>query len=140
MYTKNTIRDLFGNGVNPRTDGNAVPVANLTSDTSSPQLVEFIEFDLNSMEITLFFSEPVNISNFDINGLRLQSLFEDPVSNYTPNATISIQNSGRYVIFTLSDLDLIEIKQERYLCSIRGNCYVWVLSSLITDEPGNELS
>jgi len=89
MYTKNTIRDLFGNGVNPRTDGNAVPVANLTSDTSSPQLVEFIEFDLNSMEIALFFSEPVNISNVDINGLTLQSPFEDPVNNYTPNATIS---------------------------------------------------
>jgi len=116
MYTKNTIRDLFGNGANPRTDGNAVPVANLTSDTSSPQLVEFIEFDLYLMEIALFFSEPVNTPNVDINGLRLQSPFEDPVSNYTPNATISIQNSGRYVIFTLSDLDLIEIKQERYLC------------------------
>ena len=132
-YTNNTITDSVGNGVNPRADGNALPVSNLTDDTTSPQLVEFVEFNLNTMEVRLLFNEPVNISNFDISGLRLQSLFVDPVTNYTPIGTTSIRSEGNYVIFTLSDLDLIEIKQERYLCSIRGNCYVWVLPTLITD-------
>ena len=92
------------------------------------------------MEITLLFSEPVNISTFDVSELRLQSLFQNPVSNFTPNASLSVSVDNRYVRFVLSDYDLIRIKHDSYLCSLRSNCYVWVSPLLVTDLAGNALS
>ena len=105
-----------------------------------PTLIEFVRFDLNTMEITLLFDEPLDVSTFNVSGVRLQSLFEDPVANYTPKTASNVAVMGRYLTFTLSDYDHVQIKERRYLCSIRGNCYVWINSDLISDVYGNVLS
>ncbi|KAL5489583.1 hypothetical protein EMCRGX_G018693 [Ephydatia muelleri] len=136
--TSKVASDIFGNPVSAST----IRVTTLIPDTTSPVLVEFVLFNLTSLVQGVFrFSKPVDVSSFNISGLMFQSLFDAPVATYIPSATLYVvAQSSRLVAFELSSYDTASIKSNPNLCSIRGNCYVSVTSSLIKDSSGNLLS
>ena len=134
--TTSTVRDMAGFQL----IANTLMVSALTLDTSSPLLVEFVQFDLIKGQLTLLFNEPIDNSTINITGLRLQSLFEDPVSNYTLTDFEQISVTGRTVIISMSDTDIVSIKKMSSLCSTRGNCYAYIDSSFATDFNNNSIS
>ena len=119
----------------------AIPVTILTNDTENPLLEEFALFDLNDGEIVLIFDEAVDPDTFTASGLTLTSLFANWIADhYLSNATMLTTSNSTNVTILLSDLDLMEVKKDPNLCTLRSNCYAYVDGTLISDTAGLPLS
>ena len=65
----------------PRTD--AIPVSNLTADTTDPELIDF-DIDLNAGTLTLIFDETVRASSLNVTQITLQDTpSNDSLNTYT---------------------------------------------------------
>ena len=139
-HSPSLVTDVSGLPVYPHVDGNALIISTFTPDTTPPLLTEFVLLNLSSNELILRFNETVDINSFNVTGLRLQSLFQDPISNYSLiNSTVT-SSSGSEITIQLSDQDIMVVQQDEHLCTMRGNCYAWVDSTLVQDSEGNPLT
>ena len=119
----------------------AIPVTILTNDTQNPILEEFALFDLNDGEIVLIFDEAVDPDTFTASGFTLTSLFANWIADHHfSNATMLTTSNSTNVTIVLTDLDLMEVKKDPNLCTLRSNCYAYVDGTLISDTAGLPLS
>ena len=140
------VTDLFGRLNTARQTSNPAPVANLTSDTTAPQLVSnegVEEININTGEIVLLFDEPVNISSLDVTALMLHSSFRNDSNLITvslsDNSTSSSLN-GKMAHLNLSIEDIDDIKLELGLCDSASNCWVRLSPEFIMDMSGNPVA
>ncbi|XP_062518522.1 uncharacterized protein LOC134193700 [Corticium candelabrum] len=135
-----TVLDMVGHRLREISVNNSMLVRRHTADTTGPQLSSFYSFDLSAGTITLRFSETVNASSLMASAMRLQSLFEPPfVGEKTLTGGVTNSTDGTEIVIQLTSEDVVDIKSQRYLCTRRGNCYITLTKSFISDMKGNEV-
>eukprot|EP00117_Sycon_ciliatum_P048414 scpid34370/ scgid34477/ len=140
-FTDTTILDMVGQAVVPRLPTDARGAEGFNNDSSVPQLRSFVSFDLRLGQLTVSFSETVNIETFTPTAIVLRSLFEVPRENYTlTGGTLVTTLNSSIVVLNLTQADLDAIKNDANLCSRRSNCYFAASSSLVQDMAGNSFS
>ena len=122
----------------------ALMAANVFPDISSPNLVEFVEFNLQKGYITLRFDEPVRADTFLPTSVILQTLFAQPLSRLSLTNATSNSASGAIVTFNLTGTEIDSIKLDTFVCSRRYTCYIRLLTGAIQDNslmsnPVNEV-
>ena len=103
-------------------------------------MVTFVQVDYNLEQVTLLFSETINIETLDLTAVTFQSLFantEDTVR--LTGGTVPARNTSTIVI-QLDQADLDALKLDTAVCAFRGNCYVSITSSFAEDMNGNNLT
>ena len=135
-FPSTLISDQVGRDVVPVLDE---VVTGHVRDTTSPELVDFTEFDLLMRRITLEFSETINASSFDSTQLTLQSFFvnEPPTTTYVITSALTLTSDGTTVALALSESDTFGIKDTPRLCNIRANCYIVITNITVLDTSGN---
>ena len=137
-FSNTTILDMVNLPVVPRPSTNALPVNVYINDTTSPALVSFTKMDLVTGQVSLSFSETVDVSMFDPRAITLQTLFETPLQTYTLTGGQRVTTTdGTSIVLNLTTPDLVAVKNIPDLCSLRGNCYLRATSSLVQDMHGN---
>ena len=103
----------------------------------------FIQFDLNSGQFTLSFSEPVNVATISLpDGLYFQhfSDVDQPSDVFNmmeldcPSATCF---NGVNIKFLLTHSELNRIKLNQRVCSAAGNCWLTINETFIQDMGTN---
>ena len=115
-------------------------VFNYTSDITPPQLLQFIDIDLNNGTLTLEFDETVNVDSFNFSGFVLQSFFRDPQAVFMLSGGMTNSDNGTIVTVRLLPEDLLRLKADERVCSNSNNCWLTVLGDTLTDMNGNGIS
>ncbi|KAJ1436145.1 hypothetical protein B484DRAFT_477684 [Ochromonadaceae sp. CCMP2298] len=128
--------DVFDNPNLAVPDGSAVLSASFEPDTRQPELRSFLVSALEQM--TLFFSEPVDVSTMVISQLRVQNSYKDSTRSW-PFITAKLLNSDP----TLRELTF-DIRQDRALASgesdilnTQESTFLRVGGAFIQDFSGN---
>ena len=115
------------------TTGGSVLIGDFTQDMDQPMFVEFTSFRLDTGELTVEFSEPINASSFIPSGFTLKSLFsEESLSNLTLSGGRAVA-SGNEIVITLTETDFVTIVTDNNLCTWRGNCYLAISEGAVKD-------
>ena len=107
-------------------------------DNSPPELMSFVEFNLNQGILIFSFTEVVNVSSLNFTDLTLQSDFVSNVGeSFTLtggvcNNSMNCDNSD-VVSFRITDEDLNEIKLLRDLCTSQTDCVPTYTSLFVMD-------
>ena len=135
MFSENSTLDMVGHGV--YAFGPTKPII-FINDTRSPELSEFVEFNLLTGQISLRFTEAVDNSSFNFTAITLLSLFERPLQSYRlTNGEIVTTIDNTIVVIQLAVDDIVAIQRMIHICTYRGNCYIVVSDDLVTDTSGN---
>ena len=136
-FPDNTTADMVGHGVYEF--ASTAPVT-FVNDTTSPEIVQFISFNLSSGVAVVEFSETVRVLTLQVEFISLLSLHDRPIQTYnlTGGTPLSADNSN-IVAFTIDPLDLFDIKDREHICTYRGNCYITVTEDAIMDMSGNQV-
>ena len=119
----------------------AIAASTVSPDGVRPEVVNngFIQFDLNSGQFTLSFTEPVNVATISLpDGLYFQhfSDVDQPSDVFNvmeldcPSATCF---NGVNVTFLLTRSELNRIKLNPRVCSAAGNCWLTINETFIQD-------
>ena len=125
-----TVLDMSGLEV----ETTSLPVDILQPDESSPQVLEFVSFNLREGTLNISFTETIDASSINFTALTFQSLYEDPLETYTLTGGSASSDDGTLIQLTLSDEDLVAIKERQNLCVTQSSCYITFSSYLITDK------
>jgi len=119
-----------------------VAVGTCVGDQQAPTLVSFVSINMNTSQLQLSFSEPINASSLKAQVLQLQSLLENPSSQITLAGAMvaGVSQQGMLVTVQLSSSDVNAIELDGGVCAKRFNCYVWFPSSLVRDIAGNAVA
>ena len=146
--TSDTVSDMVGNQVEdiPITDSELV--TKYGYDNTRPEIVSF-DLDIDSSNLTITFTETINVSSLDVTQLRLQSEqdhFNQVLSSYTftsfppyPNTTASFSEDSPIIVVQIGHDDLNSIKNIRSLATSVSDTYLSYTSSAIRDNAGNPL-
>ena len=141
--TSQAIRDMVGNNVTAILENKAQLAQSYVNDTTSPMLLEFA-LDMNTGNLTLTFSETVNIATLNVTYLTIQSTNDSDNVSYTltemptyPNGSASFSEDGLVVNIALGHVDLNAIKKIRTLATSRNDTFLSWSESLIEDMAGN---
>ena len=151
-YSANSVQDMEGHTVDILADSNnnlaPMQANSYVTDTTDPFIVPsgFREFDMNTGDITLSFSETMNLDSFTALQVSLQTSFEagiptDGLNTYTLTAVV-VRNVDHdtVVTFEMGGADLDEIKRDRLICETQSRCYVTATSSFAADMSSNSLT
>ena len=139
-FPSTLVSDMVGRSVVAIATSTPQSVTNHTRDTTNPQLVDFTEINLITREITLQFSETIDVTTFNSTQVTLQSFFVDdpPSVSYQLNEVETILTGDDTTLqFVLTQSDLFAIKDTEDLCDRRSNCYVTITSATVQDMSGN---
>ena len=140
-FTSQLVDDMVGLSVVNISDSDGRRVRFRTPDTTSPELIEFVEFNLIDDTITLRFDETIEVTSLDISALTLQNFFEPPLlASHTLISGTPLSADNTTLVFSISEADQATIKSNSFLCTKRGDCYLTANSSFITDISGRPLS
>eukprot|EP00800_Vazella_pourtalesii_P007674 TRINITY_DN203_c1_g1_i1.p1 TRINITY_DN203_c1_g1~~TRINITY_DN203_c1_g1_i1.p1 ORF type:complete len:3770 (+),score=310.53 TRINITY_DN203_c1_g1_i1:1284-11312(+) len=141
-FSTNTIRDQFNISIDGiREINTSIPVFNYIPDTSRPMLFEFTSFDHMDGQLTLSFSETVNISSIDFTAITLQDFSEPPIqTSYTLTGGVTRGLDDTTIVVYLSSVDIIAIQSSNLLCTLRSNCYITLTDKLVKDMVGLPLT
>ena len=128
-----SVRDMSGLDV----ENGSRLTANLQPDISSPQVSEFVSFNLREGTLNISFSETIDASSINFTALTFQNLYEDPLESYTLTGGSATADDGTLIQVTLTDEDLIAIKERQNLCVTQSSCYIIFSSYLITDKAAS---
>ena len=139
-FTQDLVEDMVGNPVVEIPEELARSPTVFTPDTTSPELITFVQIDYNLERVTLLFSETLNIESLDFTAITFQSLFANTDDNVIlTSGTVPAVNTSTIVI-QLDQADLDALKLDSAVCVFRGNCYVSITSSFAEDMNGNNLT
>ena len=143
-FTSTAVQDMVCNYVVPVNRSLPLTVTNYTADTTRPQLRGF-SFDLDAGNLTLTFTETVNVTSLDVTQLTLISMVCDG-TNYTlkalppyPNTSHSFSADWPIVVVQIGHEDLDAIKNLRDLASGRQNTLLYLTNVTIWDNAGNSV-
>ena len=139
----NTVSDMNYNMVQEVSMSDPLNVQMFNEDRVDPYLVRF-DLDIDSGELTLIFSETVDVSSLDVSQITLQndvaSSVEDRLS-FTPGntsfETFSTSSDGPIVLVEIGSIDLNEIKRLTQLATSNDTTYITLSDTAINDTNGN---
>ena len=128
--------DLSGNNVRRIAASNALQASALAADVTSPVLRSF-DVDMNTGELTLYFSETVNIRTLDFSGITLQATSRpiDGTTHTLRTGTVTIGSNAPTVTIRLLNDDLNELKT-RAIARSNETAYIVLANSTIFDVSG----
>ncbi len=142
-FDSSTVNDMNDNQVIAVPTFDPISVRMFEEDQVDPYLVGF-ELDLNSGELTLIFSETVDVSSLDVSEIILQNDVASPLEDQyglTPGnssfETISTSPDNPIVLIQLGSIDLNEIKRRIQLATSNETSYLTLSSRAITDTNQN---
>ena len=133
-----TIVDVSGISLEARINGeSAISVSLYTPDTTRPQLVEF-SLDLAREDITLLFSEAIDVASLDPTRLDLTAgqLMTSTAYSLT-GGEVAPGDSVLDVVVKLTEFDLDIIKVDDTLATSTANTYLSFDDTLVLDTSGN---
>jgi hypothetical protein len=146
--TTAAILDMVGNNVTAIATDDAQPNIGYTPDTTSPALLSY-ELDIDSGNLTLTFSETVNVSSLDTTQLTFHSkrnIWASDYINYTlnshppyPNTSASFSPNGVVVVVQIGHEDLDAMKNLRTLATSVDDTYLSWSNFTILDMAGNDV-
>lgn len=109
-----------------------------TADITNPILQSY-DLDMDSGELTLYFSEPVQSSKIDATKITLQQypLESKGTSRLLTNYSRTYDANGDTIIIVLSDDDRDTIKADEYLCTGTTDTFLVATEYTATDMAGN---
>ena len=142
--TTTAVRDMVGNFVEEVNTSQPLEVTNYTVDRTKPQLRGF-SFDLDAGNLTLTFTETVNVTSLDVTQLTLINMVCNG-TNYTltalppyPNTSVSFSADWPIVVVQIGHEDLDSIKNLRDLASGRRNTLLYLTEIAVWDNAGNSV-
>jgi hypothetical protein len=128
------IEDMNGNSVDQRVFPNMIAVTTFTSDTTAPEVEAFV-LDMNNEEITLVFSETVNVSSIDLDGITLFANTALLGSNVTISTSRTNDDEATaLVVISLSTADVNAIKMLPTLAVNLGSSVLRMATNVLADE------
>ncbi|XP_065887295.1 uncharacterized protein [Dysidea avara] len=141
--TNQVIKDMVGNNVTAIPQSEAQLAQSYVNDTTDPVLLGF-ELNMNVGNLTLTFSETINVASLNVTYLTIQSESDLAAVNYTltaeppyPNGSKSFSDDGLVIIIALGHVDLNAIKKIRTLATSSNDTYLSWSKELIQDMAGN---
>ena len=139
-FSEELVSDMSDNMVEGVSSMNALAVAQFTSDTNRPELVEF-SLDINAGTLTLEFNETVRSQSLQVNAITLQSDSQTmgPLNalQLTNSYTVSPDNTS--IVIQLSPFDLNNLKRLRNVATSTDNTYISITSNAIADMNNNSV-
>jgi len=112
-------------------------------DMSAPQLMSFVEFDLDQGALSFSFNEVVNVSSLNFTDLTLQDDFGISTASVTLSGGLCDSSVnctiGDVFSFNLLTEDLNRIKLNPGLCTSTTNCVPTYSGAFIVDLYGNAI-
>lgn len=136
-FLDDMVRDMDGKPVIGISSVSAQQVRNFTFDVTAPQLLQFVEIDLNNGTLVLEFSETVNVNSFDFTAITLQDFFRMPRHKLTLTGGESLSENGTTVTVQLNSVDHHLLLQDDSICSDINNCWIILDAYSIDDMNGN---
>ena len=138
FFEYDAIRDMANNSIEGISSLKAFRSVNFTNDTTRPRLLEF-DFDANSGNLTLYFSETVNYMTLNITSITLQSDFiASGLNAYQLTGGKVTKMDDTSLIVTLLKEDLDQLKT--YSIGV-SNESLWlaIMDGAILDQSDEEL-
>ena len=137
LITSDSIRDYYDNPLTAIENSNGKRVRVYTPDRNRPRLNSF-DFDLDSGELILTFSETVNRSSLETTGISLQGSVDLALSDlYTLTGGDSVSYDNPVILITLSIDDLNEVKRRTRIASEEATTYISISDSTVADQDAN---
>ena len=141
-FTSTAVQDMVRNYVVPINASQPLKVTNYTADTTRPQLRGF-SFDLDAGNLTLTFTETVNVTSLDVTQLTFINTVCSG-TNYTlralppfPNTSDSFSADWPIIVVQIGHEDLDAIKNLRDLASGRRNTLLYLTNITVWDNAEN---
>ena len=145
-FTKTTVSDMVNNEVVEINNTNARMAFGYKYDDTMPEVVGF-DLDVNSGNLTMTFTETVNVTSLDVTQITLQSnkgYFGSITAVYIfnswppyPNTSHSFSDDWPIIIIQIGHEDLNAIKKLRPLAVGRNSTYLSWTSLAIYDNDRN---
>ena len=136
-FLDDTVHDMDGKSIITVSSFSAQQVRNFTFDATAPELLQFVEIDLNNGTLVLEFSETVNVNSFNFTGITLQNFFRMPHHELTLTGGDSTSENGTTVTVQLNSEDHHLLLQDDNICSDINNCWITLAADSIEDMNGN---
>ena len=146
--SERAVYDMVGNKIQEISENNATRVTEYEYDDTRPEVVSF-DLDIDSGNLTITFTETINVSSLDVTQLTLQSEndhFGSVLSTYTlkssppyPNTSQSFSEDGPVIVIQIGHEDLNAIKKIRTLANHESNTYLSWTSTAISDNDDNPI-
>ena len=137
LIESTSAEDFSSNPLTAVQNSNGKQVRVYTPDQIKPQLFGF-DFDLNSGELTLTFSETVNRSSLHTPGISLQGSGNFSLSDlFTLTGGVSTNYNNPVITVTLSAQDLNEVKRLTQIATENSTTYISITDSTISDQDDN---
>ena len=130
--TGSLLQDMNSNDVVRISTTSALQVSQFTNDTDRPRLVSS-SLNLNTLLLTLSFTETVDASTFTPAEIVLQDNSTKTVSSYQLTTSTVQTTNGAELTVTLSTADANAIKADTQLCTSTSNCYILFSARLVRD-------
>ena len=142
--TPSAVQDTVGNALSEVESDRAEMVRGYTRDATRPELRRF-DLDIDSGNLTLTFTETVNVSSLDMTKLTLiNTRSEGSASEYSlrsyppyPNTSASFSEDWPVVLIQIGHEDLDAIKNIRDLATEAGDTLLVITNAAVWDNAGN---
>ena len=136
-YGAGVICDIANNCVEQVNITAAIRATQYIGDTTRPQLIRF-DLNVNTQELTLYFSEVVNMSSLD----PLQITFQNqrapyPGTEFTLTSGSVVGDNGLNLTVILSIQDKNAMKALGNIITSASNTFISITSELVRDMAGN---
>ena len=123
----------------PITDTKGLQVDLFVPDTVPPAL-DFYDLDMNSNNLTLAFTDTVNLSTFEVTAITLYSASINATTAFTLRGGLSVRSSnGTQITVTLTRDDANAVKRLRTLATGRNDTHLTINASSVLDLALNPL-
>lgn len=145
--TSGFIEDTNGNIVIPINTTNPLQVTNYTADSTRPELVSF-NLDMDSLILTLEFSETMNVTTLNVSEITIQSTqdlvgvvsqYHTLTGNEDPFGSSSLSQNGPTVILQIGETDANIIKFLTELAQSFNSTFISLTQFVIEDMNANRL-
>ena len=145
--TANFIEDMNANLIRPIEPSSPLNVTTYTPDLTPPFLLEF-DLDMDAANLTLYFSETVNVDSLNVSAITLQSTetFSLRVTEFhtlndfpRPFGSHSNSQNGPTIVIEIGETDLNAIKFLTQLAQDEFSTYISFSSYAIQDMNGNSV-
>lgn len=132
-----TIMDMSGNSVSEIANTAGVRAVGFTEDTTSPTLVRYALDMKNNAELTMVFSEPIQILTLNASKLTFLSSPSSINSYILTSKGDTTSSNGNQIVFFASKEDTNEIKKIPGLADSQSSTYISITSPFVEDMNGN---
>ena len=136
--TPYALADTFGNMVVEITPSDAVRVSEYQRDLTDPRFVGF-DFDVNTGELTLTFTETVNSTSLNTAEITLTSDLASTQSYTLSDDYVMVTSPFNIITVLLTNDDLNEIKIRDMLARDNTSLFLSLTTNTIADMDGNQV-